>query len=94
MLSFNGSLTRSEILGPMAGRQIFERNVREYYAARDEQRQEAFNHQWSGQEEKQGAQFEREWQRRGAEWMEQANELQNHIHRDYKRREEMRAADL
>ena len=78
----------------MPGRQTFERNVREYYAAHDEQRQGAFNHQWSGREDEQRAQSEREWQRRGAEWMEQANELQNHIHRDYKRREEMRAAGL
>ena len=78
----------------MPGRQTFERNVREYYTARDEQREEAFNHQWGGREEEQRGQFEREWQRRKAEWMEQANELQNHIHRDYKRGEEMRAAGL
>ena len=65
----------------MPGRQTFERSVREYYAARDEQRQEAFNHQWSGREDEQRAQFEREWQRQEAEWMEQASELQNYIHR-------------
>ena len=82
MMSLNGSLAGSEVSGPMPGRQTFERNVREYYAARDEQRQEAFNHQWSGRGDKQKAQFEGEWQRRGMEWMDQANELQNHIHRN------------
>ena len=75
MISPNGSLTGSEISGPMPGRKTIERNVREYNAARDEQRQEAFNHQWGGREDEQRAQFEREWQRRGAEWMEQANDL-------------------
>ena len=93
-MSLTGSLTGLEISGPMPGRQTFERNVKEYYAARNEQRQEAFNHQWGGQEEGQRAHFERKWQRREAEWIEQANELQNHIHREYKRREEMRAAGL
>ena len=62
MISLNGSLTGSEILGTMQGRQTFERNVREYYAARDKQRQEAFSHQWSGSEDEQRAQFEQEWQ--------------------------------
>ena len=60
MMSPNGSLAASEISGLMPGRQTFERNVREYYATRDEQRQEAFNHQWSGREDEQRAQFERE----------------------------------
>ena len=78
----------------MLGRQTFERNVREYYTDGEEHRQEAFNHQWSGREDEQRAQIEREWQRREAEWMEQANKPQNHIHRDYKRREDMRAAGL
>ena len=60
MISLNGWLIGSEVSGPMPGRQTFERNVREYYTARDEQRQEAFNHQQSGQEDEQRAQFEQE----------------------------------
>jgi hypothetical protein len=88
MRSANGSLSSDQ--GPQdGGYNTFQRGVLHHYQQQDEQRQGAFNAQWSAQEQRQRDLFEGEWARREQEWMQQMVDLRQQIHDDYRQRDEI-----